>query len=265
MLAHTTLPAGLRLRSAACVALALPRHACGVEVERLISAQVEWGGLHAAEAAHARALRPHRRLAFVGGRLATRRSLRAIGTPSHAVALPVTSDEHGAPALPAGLVGSISHTDGLAAAITSAQPCGRCAVGIDVELASRALRPQLSQRILSADERESQPAQGLDLPGSAELLLRFSVKEVRPRTSHLVPRTLASRFVQPDAGALQGPAPSGAAANPLAQRAGAAARRRGLRRDACCPRATGGHAACRRGVVAAARWVFRDDCDSTRA
>merc|ERR1740117_2597472 len=72
------------------------------------------GDLHPIEAAHAETLPSHRCLAFVGGRLAIRRSLRALGASSTASALPVLPGEHGAPVLPIGFMGSISHTHGLA-------------------------------------------------------------------------------------------------------------------------------------------------------
>lgn len=69
---------------------------------------------------------PMRRLNFAGGRVAIRRALRLIGA-THAAGDPVLSHHiTGAPLMPDGVAGSISHTSGLAVAyVTSAVGSGR--------------------------------------------------------------------------------------------------------------------------------------------
>ncbi len=63
---------------------------------------------------------------------------------------PILADDRGAPALPAGWVGSISHKGALAAAI--AAPAGDGWVGVDVERAAPS-RVDIAGRILTPRER----------------------------------------------------------------------------------------------------------------
>ena len=137
--------------------------------------------LAAAERAHAQTLPPGRAVTWVGGRLALRAALHALGAGADAgariapetEATPILSDDRGAPVLPAGLVGSISHKDGLAVALASDDIGWR--VGIDVELL-RPSRHDIAPRVLAADERVA--LVGLDEGARrAEVLVRFALKE----------------------------------------------------------------------------------------
>ena len=139
--------------------------------------------LHPDEAAHMRPFGPTRQLFFAGGRLALRRALQAVEAPGHEN--PVLPGEFGAPVVPDGVVGSISHTHGLAAAVVRRLSPGApyTTVGVDVELASRRTSDRLARRILSAEEQEHL---GLEqgLSAQADLTLRFSLKEAIYKAIH---------------------------------------------------------------------------------
>jgi 4'-phosphopantetheinyl transferase EntD len=127
-------------------------------------------GLHPAERACAVAMTPSRQRDWIAGRLALRAALAQAGL---AVDAPVLADPRGAPALPAGVLGSISHKQGAAAALAGAGDGWR--VGVDLER-WQPPRADLSSRVLTADERAALahlegPARGL------AVLLRFSLKE----------------------------------------------------------------------------------------
>jgi len=85
-----------------------------------------------------------RRTTFVAGRFAMRRALAEVGAPIHAV----LSDELGAPLLPPGFVGSISHKGDRAIALAARGEGDR---GVDIELV-RSLRPGLAEKILTREE-----------------------------------------------------------------------------------------------------------------
>jgi enterobactin synthetase component D len=129
--------------------------------------------LHPDEAAYAQLMAPARRVAFVGGRVALRAALAAVGARDVGAIL---ATPRGAPALPAGFVGSISHKSEVAVAIAAAaDDPARTTVGIDVEI-PRAFRYDISDRVLTPSERAALGS--LDEPArAAELLFRFSAKE----------------------------------------------------------------------------------------
>ena len=110
----------------------------------------------------------YRRVQFVGGRLALGAVLRTLGHPSVAV----LSNEHGAPTLPAGLTGSVSHKRDLAVAIVAPGDHG---LGIDIEDTHRPIR-DIASHVLCADEQQA--IAGLDESQRwLELIIRFSIKE----------------------------------------------------------------------------------------
>lgn len=121
------------------------------------------------ERAHAETLRGFRQAEFVGGRLALRDAMRAIGGPL----VPVLPDERGTPRLPPGWTGSVSHKRELAVGMVARAHDGT--LGVDLEdreperfhLADRLLRPSEHEAILRLPEAQRWPA----------LLLRFSMKE----------------------------------------------------------------------------------------
>jgi 4'-phosphopantetheinyl transferase EntD len=129
--------------------------------------------LHPDEAAYARTLAPARRAGWVGGRVALRAALGAIGrTPAQAL----LATPRGAPALPTGVTGSVSHKRELAVAIVAAtRGTPPATLGIDVEIPDR-LRHDISRHVLTPEEREALASLA---PGrrAAEVLWRFSAKE----------------------------------------------------------------------------------------
>jgi enterobactin synthetase component D len=87
-------------------------------------------GLHPDEAAFARTLSPVRRAGWVGGRVALRAALAAVGVDA---AAPLLTTPRGAPILPAGAVGSVSHKSDLAVALAArAETPPAAPLGIDV-------------------------------------------------------------------------------------------------------------------------------------
>ena len=145
--------------------------------------------LHPDDAAHARTLHGFRQNEFVGGRL-------ALGVVFQELGLRPTSipqDVHGAPVLPAGLVGSITHKKDLAVAIVARTPGSSVAtldkggsgdvgasgpslgIGIDLEDLDRA-REGIAERVLRPEELEAVA----ELPGHrkwVDVATRFALKE----------------------------------------------------------------------------------------
>lgn len=128
--------------------------------------------LHADEVGFARGLSPFRRAGWVGGRVALRAALTEIAFDAPA---PIFATPRGAPSLPPGVVGSVSHKSDLAVALvarTSGAPAAT--LGIDVEVV-RSLKHDIARHVLTADERAALPPEG---PArDAEVLLLFSAKE----------------------------------------------------------------------------------------
>jgi 4'-phosphopantetheinyl transferase EntD len=122
---------------------------------------------------------------FCGGRAALHAAMRACGIDG---AGPIPRHASGAPVLPAGMLGSISHTRGLAASIVRpATPGVLEAVGLDVELVSRACSPRLAARVLTARERSQTAVEAASgSPEQAGVLLRFSLKEALYKALHQV-------------------------------------------------------------------------------
>jgi len=111
------------------------------------------------EVAIAAELGPVRRREFVAGRAALRSLL---GEP-----VPIVPDDRGAPVLPAGWVGSISHKGERAAALVA--PAGDGYVGLDIEHAAPARMP-IEKRILTANEQER-------VRDGRDVTLHFAIKE----------------------------------------------------------------------------------------
>jgi len=125
--------------------------------------------LFPAEAEHARTLRGYRQGQFVGGRMAVRRACEQLGVRAG----PVLSDPRGAPILPRGFTGSVSHKRTLAVGMVAHRRDGT--LGVDLEdygpprpsIASQVLRPSEVEAIASLPEARRWIA----------LLIRFSIKE----------------------------------------------------------------------------------------
>jgi len=129
--------------------------------------------VHPDEAALVHASPAARRATFIGGRVALRAALAALGAETEAPLLPTP---RGAPAVPAGFVGSISHKREVAVALAArAEPTPRTTVGVDIEI-PRSLRTDIAPRVLTAAERAA--IADLDPAArDAEVLVRFAAKE----------------------------------------------------------------------------------------
>lgn len=110
-----------------------------------------------------------RHAAFRGGRTALRRALAHFGTGNE----PILKDERGAPILPRGYVGSISHKTAFAVALAS--PHDGFSRGIDIELL-RAPRADIASRILRDEELDLHAIRSEDAATRA-LITTFSIKE----------------------------------------------------------------------------------------
>ena len=128
-------------------------------------------GLHPVETAFARALPEARRASWVGGRVALRAALAAIGVEASE---PMLSTPRGAPILPAGAVGSVSHKWTIAIALCARESDPRATIGVDVE-DLRPLRTDIASRVLTSEELALLPPEGL--ARDAAVLLAFSAKE----------------------------------------------------------------------------------------
>jgi len=132
--------------------------------------------VHPDEAAFVHGSPAARRATFLGGRVALRAAMAALGAAPADPAPPILSTPRGAPAMPPGFVGSVSHKREVAIAIAArAEPTPRATVGIDVEIA-RPLRTDIAPRVLTPAERAD--LAGLDgAARDAAVLLRFAAKE----------------------------------------------------------------------------------------
>ncbi len=151
-----------------------------------------FAALHPDEAAHAEPFGEARRRWFAAGRAAMRVALAAHGRDAG----PILADDRGAPILPEGLVGSISHKDCIAVALLADAADGR--VGVDVELDVD--RPiDVARRVLTNAELDA--IAGLDARARARAVLRrFSVKEaIYKAIDPFLRRYVGFREVEPDA------------------------------------------------------------------
>lgn len=122
-----------------------------------------------AERALAASFSPIRLASFVAGRLALADALDALGAPRASL----LTNPRGAPIVPSGYVGSVSHKRDLAVAIAARDE--GAFLGVDLEEIAPA-RIDISRRVLT--ERERTEAASLS-PDEREraLLARFSIKE----------------------------------------------------------------------------------------
>ena len=151
----------------------LPFGTCvGVSLPPLPVPEAEWpAALHPDERGFARALREPRRAAWIGGRVALRGALEAAGVAVPDAILPT---DRGAPRLPAGALGSISHKTALAVALAAPARAPVVTLGVDLE-ELRPLRADVAERVLTAAEQAALPGAGADR--EACVLRVFSAKE----------------------------------------------------------------------------------------
>lgn len=125
--------------------------------------------LHEAEAARARSFGGYRQVQFVGGRIALRSAFEQLGVRAGAL----LADDRGAPLLPQGTVGSVSHKRTLAIAMVARDHDGT--LGVDLEEYGPP-RPSIASHVLTPAEREAIAHLAPDRQWIA-LLMRFSIKE----------------------------------------------------------------------------------------
>ncbi len=151
-----------------CVAVTLPE---GDEAIAAMAAET----LLSEEREAAAVLGPVRRRGWVGGRVAMREALARIG----ATAPPILADARGAPRLPPGLAGSISHKEHVAVALVTRVTAGGEGrvekVGVDVEVDAPRGR-DIAARVLRPEELAALAGMGPE-ERAKEVLLRFSAKE----------------------------------------------------------------------------------------
>ena len=132
-------------------------------------------GLHQSELALAASLPALQSAGFVAGRRALRAALGRIA-PDRTIG-PLLRTHRGAPTLPTGLTGSISHKRSRAIAV--AAPSDGEVLGVDLEARPQdgdPLRHSIADRILTASERER--LDGLDALAHRETtLVHFALKE----------------------------------------------------------------------------------------
>jgi len=131
-------------------------------------------GLHAEERRHAAGLPIRQRIPWIGGRLALREAFRLLGVRPDVPLLPAP---RGAPLLPPGFAGSVSHkflnSHALAVALAARDADG--SVGVDIEPLAPA-RPDIARLILTPEEAAEVAA--LPFPERwPAILLRFCLKE----------------------------------------------------------------------------------------
>ena len=139
--------------------------------------------LHASEAALSASWGDKRKATFTAGRHALRLALQAAGVDVDGA---IGRDDRGAPILPSGVCGSVTHKDTVAAALVTTDLAGAGGlptglietVGVDLELDERRDRKRvdrLAAQVLTAREQALLPDDD-DARGRA-CLIRFSLKE----------------------------------------------------------------------------------------
>jgi enterobactin synthetase component D len=160
----------LTLEHGLCVGVRIP--SADADLDRLVA------HLAPEEQAKAASLPRPRRRTWAGGRAAMRQALARLGRGLDAATDAVSgigTDDRGAPVMPPGVVGSITHKEDLAAALVASTMTEGARVGVDLEM--DVVRPlDIARRVLTAGELEE--IASLDAGERArEVLLRFSAKE----------------------------------------------------------------------------------------
>ena len=157
--------------------------------------------LHGDEVSLVRDFVPHRVVEFSAGRSAARQAMQALGFP----ASEISQGEGGEPLWPAGLSGSISHTDSLAVSLVAPLAAFE-SVGVDVD-DGRPLGGAAARAV--ASRRELRLLQSLGLARSEEEAqnFAFSVKEAVFKCQYVLTGNRGLRFHQ--ARLVKAPADSG--------------------------------------------------------
>ncbi len=180
---------GLVSTGAVAFRLDLPHGRCvGVAINEGGPPAEQLAALDPQERTYLAGLPPGRQGSFAAGRLALRVALSELGIPL----APILPDGRGAPTLPAGAVGSISHKRRLAIALAARAP--GLALGVDLE-EDRPFRIDISRRVLTPPELAE--VQALAEPARTSAVLdRFCLKEAFYKAANrLVPRTISFQEV----------------------------------------------------------------------
>jgi len=133
-----------------------------------------WQVLHSAERNHCAQLPPHRRREWLSGRLCLRAALSLVGNAD----VPLLSQPSGAPAIPEGISGSISHKRVYAVALAKS---GSPGVGIDLERVEP-VSPKLLRRVLTRNEQDRLNV-GLGSISQLDFTVHFAIKEALYKSS----------------------------------------------------------------------------------
>jgi 4'-phosphopantetheinyl transferase EntD len=190
----------VRVAFACAFRLDLPHGRCvGVEISPHAPPPDQLAALDPQERAFLATLPPARQPSFAAGRTALRAALGDLGLPL----APLLPGPRGAPRLPPGALGSISHKQHLAVALAASTPAAPvatplapadCALGVDLE-EERPFRIDISRRVLTPGEREA--LRSLPEPErTAALRDRFCLKEAFYKAANIfVPRTISFQEV----------------------------------------------------------------------
>ena len=161
-----------------CVGVRIP---AGVEQDNLLAFAPGLVGLADEERAFLESLSVARKPTWLAGRIALHEALRDLGLDAG----PILTNKRGAPELPRGVTGSISHKRALAVALAARQD-GGLSVGVDLEPTPTSPpapndpgwdnRPDISSRVMTPEELTALAA----VPESLrrrEVVLCFSLKE----------------------------------------------------------------------------------------
>jgi 4'-phosphopantetheinyl transferase EntD len=125
---------------------------------------------------------------FIGGRLALRRAAFAMNTPSSHLSQvqqllksPTLKLSGGAPAMPTGLLGSISHKHVLIAAAVAIKSENFChsyvGMGVDIERVTNKQSSVLAKRLLTENEQRTLGSVENGVSPEEDIMLRFGAKE----------------------------------------------------------------------------------------
>lgn len=127
------------------------------------------GSLESPERSVALDLPERRRIPWIGGRIALKNSLKHFEAPI----VPILATPRGAPRLPSGFVGSVSHKKTKAVGLVA--PDSGWTIGVDLE-EQKPPRERIESMILTEKEISEIKSTASGVPWR-ELLLRFSIKE----------------------------------------------------------------------------------------
>jgi enterobactin synthetase component D len=161
-----------------CVGVCIPT---GVAQDNLLALAPGIAALAVEERSFLDSLPPARRPTWLAGRIALHEALRDLGVDVG----PILSDRRGAPELPEGVTGSISHKRTLAVAL-AAHKCDGTSIGVDLEPVPVSppspgepgwdRRPDISSRVMTPAELAALAA--TPEPGRRrQVVLHFSIKE----------------------------------------------------------------------------------------